>query len=100
MSTYKVIQDIEAEDKLVGPLTLRQFIYAGIAALSGYLGFLTASKGAPFMLGIFLPVTGICGFFAFPWGQDQPTEVWALAKVRFYLKPRRRSGIRPAPSNL
>jgi hypothetical protein len=90
MSTYKVIQDIEAEDKLVGPLTLRQFIYAGIAALSGYLGFLSSTKGAPFMLGLFLPVTGVCGFFAFPWGKDQPTEVWALAKIRFFLKPRRR----------
>src|SRR6202167_364448 len=90
MATYKVIQDIEAEDKLVGPLTLRQFIYAGIAALSGYLGFLTASKGAPFMLGVFAPITFVCGFFAFPWGKDQPTEVWALAKIRFFLKPRRR----------
>lgn len=90
MATYKVIQDIEAEDKLVGPLTLRQFIYAGIAALSGYLGFLTASKGAPFMLAMFAPITGVCGFFAFPWRQDQPTELWALAKIRFFLKPRKR----------
>jgi len=40
MATYKVIQDIEAEDKLVGPLTLRQFIYAAIAAICGYLSFL------------------------------------------------------------
>jgi len=90
MATYKVIQDIEAEDKLVGPLTLRQFIYAGIAALSGYLGFLTASKGAPWLLPPFVLVFGVCGFFAFPWGRDQPTEVWALAKVRFFLKSRRR----------
>lgn len=90
MSTYKVIQDVEAEDKLVGPLTLRQFIYAGIAATSGYLGFLLSTKGAAFMLVIFFPVTLVCAFFAFPWRQDQPTEVWALAKIRFALKPRRR----------
>jgi len=90
MATYKVIQDVEAEDKLVGPLTLRQFIYAGIAAISGYLGFLMASKGAAFMLVVFAPITIICVFFAFPWGRDQPTEVWALAKIRFMLKARRR----------
>jgi hypothetical protein len=90
MATYKVIQDVEAEDKLVGPLTLRQFIYAGIAALSGYLGFLSASKGAAFMLVIFAPVMFIMGFFAFPWGRDQPTEIWALAKIRFMIKPRKR----------
>lgn len=90
MATYKVIQDIEAEDKLVGPLTLRQFIYAGIAAVSIYLGFLCATKGAAFMLVIFVPVAGTTGFFAFPWGKDQPTEIWALAKLRFFLKPRKR----------
>ncbi|HEY4160716.1 MAG TPA: PrgI family protein [Candidatus Saccharimonadales bacterium] len=90
MATYKVIQDVEAEDKLVGPLTLRQFIYAGIAALSIYLGFLSATKGAAFMLVVFVPITGVCGFFAFPWGQDQPTEVWALARIRFMVKPRKR----------
>jgi len=90
MATYKVIQDIEAEDKLVGPLTLRQFIYALIGAASLYLGFLSATKHAAFMLAIFVPVAGVTGFFAFPWGQDQPTEVWALAKIRFALKPRKR----------
>lgn len=90
MATYKVIQDIEAEDKLVGPLTLRQFIYAGIAAVCLYLSFLAVTKGAAFMLVIFLPIAGATGFFAFPWGQDQPTEVWALAKIRFMLKPRKR----------
>lgn len=90
MATYKVIQDVEAEDKLVGPLTLRQFVYAGIGAVSGYLGFLMTTKGAGFMLVIFVPITAVSLFFAFPWGRDQPTEVWALAKIRFLLKPRSR----------
>ncbi len=90
MATYKVLQDIEAEDKLIGPLTLRQFIYAGIGAVCLYLSYLLATKGAAFMLVIFLPVAAVSAFFAFPWMRDQPTEVWALAKVRFALKPRRR----------
>ena len=90
MATYKVIQDVEAEDKLVGPLTLRQFIYAGIAAICLYLSFLAYTKHFAFMLAILLPVAFVTGFFAFPWGQDQPTEIWALAKIRFMIKPRRR----------
>jgi hypothetical protein len=90
MSTYKVIQDIEAEDKLVGPLTLRQFIYAGIAAICFYLSFLALTKHVGFLAAIFLPVGFTGGFFAFPWGQDQPTEIWALAKLRFLIKPRKR----------
>jgi len=32
----------------------------------------------------------LTGFFAFPWGREQPTEVWALARIRFLLKPRKR----------
>jgi hypothetical protein len=90
MASYKVIQDIEAEDKLVGPLTLKQFIYAGIAAISIYICFLGLTKHFLYVIAIFLPVGLISGFFAFPWGRDQPTETWALAKIRFLFKPRRR----------
>ena len=90
MATYKVIQDIEAEDKLLGPLTLRQFIYAGSCVLFLWLTFLAVTKNAAFMAVLFLPFAGISGFFAWPWSQDQPTEVWALAKIRFIVKPRKR----------
>ena len=88
MATYKVIQDIEAEDKLVGPLTLRQFIYAGIAAVCLYICFLAFTKGASFLIAFFLPPAAVAGFFAFPWRGEQPTEIWALARIRFAIKPR------------
>jgi hypothetical protein len=90
MATYKVIQDVEAEDKLLGPLTLRQFIYAGVAAMLAYLSYFSATHHATFLIVIFLPVIATLTFFAFPWGRDQPTEIWALAKVRYLIKPRRR----------
>jgi hypothetical protein len=90
MATYKVLQDIEAEDKLVGPLTLRQCIYAAIAAVAGYISYLFVASGAAFMVMFMLPFIGIGVFFAFPWRKEQSTEVWALAKVRFALKPRKR----------
>jgi hypothetical protein len=90
MATYKVLQDIEAEDKLVGPLTLRQFIYAIVMMVCLYICFILVTKGAPFLTVIFLPPAFISGFFAFPFGREQPTEIWALAKIRFMIKPRRR----------
>ncbi|HJP96874.1 MAG TPA: PrgI family protein [Candidatus Saccharimonadales bacterium] len=90
MATYKVIQDIEAEDKLLGPLTFRQFVYAGACILFLYLTYLSIAKGGAFMAVVFLPLAALCGFFAWPWSRDQPTEVWALAKIRFLVKPRRR----------
>jgi len=90
MATYKVLQDIEAEDTLVGPLTLRQCIYAAIAALGIYLSVVVVAKHAPFLALVFLPFIAFGAFFAFPWSKQQPTEVWALAKVRFFFKPRKR----------
>lgn len=88
MSTYKVIQDIEAEDKLIGPLTLRQSIYAGICLVCLYICFISVTKHVSFLVGIFLPPALITGFFAFPWKGEQPTEIWALARLRFMIKPR------------
>ena len=90
MATYKVIQDIEAEDKLIGPLSLRQFIYAAICITSGFLTFWLTSKGGWFLGVLFIPPALLFGFLAVPWKGDQPTEVWALAKVNFMMKPRNR----------
>lgn len=90
MAVYKVIQDVEAEDKILGPLTLRQFVYAGITVILLYLTYFVVSKGLAVMAIVFFPPAIVFGFFAFPWSRDQPTEVWALAKIRFLFKPRRR----------
>lgn len=90
MATYKVLQDVEAEDKIVGPLTLWQFIYAMAFGLLGWLSVVSVMKNVPFLLIILVPPALFALFLAFPWGKDQPTEVWALAKLRFFLMPRKR----------
>lgn len=90
MATYKVIQDIEAEDHILGPLSLRQFIFALGAAFCFYVCYLLLSKHVAFLTPVFLLPGLFAAFFAFPFGKDQPTEVWALAKIRFLFKPRRR----------
>ena len=91
MATYKVIQDIEAEDKFVGPLTLKQFIFAAIFVVSAYISFIFITKHVWFLAVPLLPLMVATGFLAFPWGRDQPTETWLLAKITFYLKPHRRT---------
>lgn len=90
MATYKVIQDIEAEDKFLGPLTLKQFIFGAIAAFFGYLSFYFVTQGAAFMLAVFMPISLLGAFLAIPWSSEQPTEVWVLAKLRFKFKPQTR----------
>ncbi len=84
------MQDIEAEDHILGPLTLRQFIYGLVAVFLYYICFLVISKHVVFLLVLFLPPALAASFFAFPFKRDQPTEVWALAKIRFMFKPRKR----------
>lgn len=87
MATYKVIQDIEAEDKFLGPLTLKQFIFGAAGALFGYLSFFAITQGAAFLLVLFMPPMLLGFFLAVPWSKEQPTEVWVLAKLRYRLKP-------------
>lgn len=91
MATYKVIQDIEAEDKLLGPLTLKQFIFAVITVGFGGMAFVTVQKTGYIWVAIpFLPFMAIFGFLAAPIGRDQSTEVWLAARLRFLFIPRKR----------
>lgn len=90
MATYKVLQDIEAEDKFLGPLTLKQFIFASVAAVSIWLVIFFLSKDLWVLTLPLYPTIIIMGFLAFPWGRDQPTEIWLLAKIKYYFKPRKR----------
>lgn len=90
MATYTVIQDIEAEDKLFGPLTLKQFIFACMAILFGYLSFWSTINGFWILLVVFLLPTLLFAVLAFPYTKDQSTEVWLAAKIRFFFRPRKR----------
>lgn len=90
MATYKVIQDIEAEDKFLGPLTLKQFIFACSGAFFGWLSFVSVIRGFWPILIVLVPLM-LAGFgLAFPWSKDQPTDVWLLAKFRFYFGEKKR----------
>lgn len=89
MATYKVIQDIESEDKLLGPLTLRQFVYAAMVLVMGFVAFKLAAVSPLFIIPFVFPMI-FFGMLAAPFGHDQSSEVWMLAKIRFFLKPRRR----------
>ncbi len=92
MGTYKVIQDIEAEDKLLGPLSLRQFIYAIIVVVSLFLCFKLVTTPGPgkYFTILFIPHTVFFAVLAAPFGHDQSNEIWLLAKIRFFFKPRKR----------
>jgi hypothetical protein len=93
MAVYKVIQDVESEDKLLGPLSLKGFIYAVIAGSCAFIEFRLFLIASPlkwaFMLMFAVPML-LFGVLASPLGREQPTEVWLLSRVRFFIKPRKR----------
>ncbi len=90
MAQYKVIQDIEAEDKLLGPLSLRQFIYAAITIALGFIAFRLFMTPVWFIGIAFVVPALFFGLLAAPIGGQQSSEIWLLAKIRFFLKPRKR----------
>lgn len=89
MSVYKVPQDVEAEDKLLGPFTFRQFIYLIVVAIAGLLAW-GLSRIFIGLIVIPMPVMIFFLILALPLKKDQPMETYLSAVVRFWLKPRRR----------
>lgn len=89
MATYKVPQDVEADDKLIGPFSFRQFIYLIIVVLAGVGAWGLAQLFIGLVI-IPLPIIIFFGALALPLRKDQPMEIYMAAMVSFYLKPRKR----------
>lgn len=87
MAEHKVPQDVEADDKLLGPFSFRQFVCLMVAAAAGFLAFLMGGVAIPLA---FIPAP-VCLFFliiALPLRKDQPTEIYMAALIKYYFKPR------------
>ena len=89
MGQYKVPQNVEAEDKILGPFSFRQFIYLLIAAAAGAGVWVLGSAFLPLAL-IPLPIMLAALALALPLRQDQPMETWLLAIIRFFFMPKKR----------
>jgi len=89
MAQYKVPQDVEADDKLLGPFSFRQFVYLMVTA-----GFIAAAWALfqvfPVLGLIPLPIVIIFGVLALPLRKDQPMETYLAAIVSFFLKSKKR----------
>ena len=89
MAVYKVAQDVEADDKLLGPFSFRQFLYLIVVAIA-----LAAAWGLyqvfPPLVVVPLPLVLFFGALALPLKKDQPMEIYLAALASYYLKPRKR----------
>lgn len=89
MAQYKVPQDVEAEDKLLGPFTFRQFIYLMITG--GCIGLAFGLfQLFPLLAIIPIPFALFFGALALPIKRDQPMETYLAAIISYHLKPRKR----------
>lgn len=90
MAVYKVPQDVEADDKLLGPFSFRQFIYLIVVAMAIGIGYIL-SKIFIGLAVLVAPVVIFFGALALPLKKDQPMETYLGALISFYfLKPRKR----------
>lgn len=89
MATYKVPQDVEADDKLIGPFTFRQFIYL-MVVLGAVILAVMLFQVFPLLAIIPIPFGIFFLVLALPIKKDQPMETYLAALISFYTKPNKR----------
>ncbi len=89
MAVYKVPQDVEADDKLLGPFSFKQFIFLLIMVMMLGLAYMLSQIFLPLAI-IPLPIALFFAALALPLRKDQPMEVYLAAVISFIVKPKRR----------
>lgn len=90
-ASYKIPQNVDLEDKIFGPLTLKQFFIALAAGLATFISFSALNPLSPalfFVVAFFIWVTAVAFIFVRP--NDQPFSKFAFSFVNFLMKPQRR----------
>ena len=83
---FQVPQFIETEDKIIGPFTLRQFLYVAMGGGLSFFLFFFLQAWLWIIITFFLVVTALS--FAFIKVNGRPLSVIFLSAIHFYWKPR------------
>lgn len=88
---YKVPENIDIEDKIIGPLTFKQFMYLLVAFAVTLVGYQVVQPGDIFMFTIFIsPVWAIAGILGFARPNDRPADVFVISGIVYLFRPRQR----------
>ncbi len=90
MAQYKVPQNVESEDTILGPLTIKQFIYVVIAIGWGFLCWRILGVAPLIAIVLILPVSGPLLALGLIRREGQSFETYFVAMIRFMLVPRKR----------
>ena len=89
---FKIPQDVQREDKIVGPLTLRQLITVGVGGGIAYALYITLAQ--EYFVEIWLPpvilVSLLTAAFAFLKIHDMTFGKFILYLAEYTMKPRKR----------
>ncbi len=83
---FDVPQFIEVEDKIIGPLTLKQFLYIGAGAGSLFLLWFFLKLGL--FIAVAIPVGLLCGALAFYKVNGRPFISFLGSLIKYLRKPR------------
>ena len=89
---FKVPQDVQREDTIIGPITLKQLIILGIGGGITYAIYTTLS--ALYFMEIWLPpiivTSGLTAAFAFLKINNLPFHLYLLTLVEYVILPKKR----------
>lgn len=86
MQRFQVPQFITVEDRIIGPLTVKQFLYLLGAAAAIILGWVFLHFVLFFLAA--LPAAALFAALAFVKVNGRPLPVVLFAAINYYLKPR------------
>jgi len=76
------------EDRIIGPLTMKQFVYLLVGGMVFYATIKAGNIGLIVFLGIPVAILALC--LAFIKIQDQPFSKFLFSLILFWVKPRQR----------
>lgn len=92
---FKVPQDVQREDRIVGPLTLRQLIICGIGGMTAYAIYTAFVKQYEWIT--WLPPVVIVAILTLSFAFIRPLDLtfakWVLLWIEFTFLPRQRQWI-------
>lgn len=83
---YQIPQFVEIEDRIIGPLTLKQFLYLAFA--SAFLFVFWFLFAFYIWIIIALPITALAAAFAFLKINDRPFVYFFLSFIKYFTKPK------------
>jgi len=83
---YQVPQFLEVEDKIFGPFTLKQFLYAGAGIAIGFVFWTSMPKVLAVIIGA--PVVALFFGLAFYQVNNRPLAFFLETGFRFFMSPK------------